>query len=146
MPASGSYKVSAAARAADIPIKTLNRDIDRKIIKIPGPDPGKGYPRLFSLARVHEIALGHALTRLFVSPKVAMEIAAKFNEPQRGRPLGGIFPIGKTVLLATQDGTATIHNVQPDGDIDSLLKTEAAIVVDLGAIIARVNSRLETIR
>jgi hypothetical protein len=109
MPASGSYKVSAAARAADIPIKTLNRDIDRKIIKIPGPDPGKGYPRLFSLARVHEIALGHALTRLFVSPKVAMEIAAKFNEPQRGRPLDHRHP--RRWWLRTRSG----HSIRSNG-------------------------------
>jgi hypothetical protein len=71
-----------------------------------------------------------------------MDFAAKFNEPQRGRPIGGLFPIGETVLLIDQDGIATIHNVQPDGDVASLINTEAAIVVNLGAIIARVNSRL----
>jgi hypothetical protein len=76
---------------------------------------------------------------------MAMKIAAKFNEPQRGRPIGGLFPKGRTMLLVC-DNAVSIHNVQPDGNIDSLLNTEAAIVIDLGAIITRVNSRLDTIR
>jgi hypothetical protein len=148
MPAHGGYKLSTAANAAGMSIKDLNRNVDRNVIKLPGPAPGKGHKRIISLQSACEIAIGHAITKVSkvcASPTMAMKIAAKFNEPQRGRPIGGLFTKGRTVLVVCND-TATIHNVQPDGNIDSLLNTEAAIVVDLGAIINRVNSRLDTIR
>jgi hypothetical protein len=138
------FKKTAVVAATTIPLGTLNRWDERKIIKTRGADTkaaGKGRPRKFSLARVHEIAIGHALTKLHVGATAAMEFAALLNEPQHGRPIGGLFPIGQTVLLIAQDGTATIQNVQPDSDVDSLL-TEANVVVNLDAIIARVNLRL----
>lgn len=141
MPARGSYKLTAAAKAADISPKTLNRNIDRKIIKIPGPDPGKGHPRPFSLCLIHEIAIGHAITKLSVSPTVAMSLAHKFVEPQRGRNLGKPFGTGKTFLIATQDGCGSIINLQADQDISTYLQ-DATIVVDLGKIVSTVNSRL----
>jgi hypothetical protein len=141
MPARGSYKLTAAAKAADISPKTLNRNIDRKIIKIPGPNPGKGNPRPFSLCLIHEIAIGHALTKLSVSPTVAMALAHKFVEPQRGRDLGKPFATGKTFLIATQDGSGSVVNLPADQDILPFLQ-EATIVVDLVKIISAVNARL----
>ena len=140
------FKKTAIVDATTIPLGTLNRWDERKVIRVRGADQkatGKGRARKFSLARVYEIAIGHALTKLSVSATAAMEFAAKFNDPQHGRPIGSLFPIGETVLLINQDGTAAIHNVPPDGDVASLLQTEASIVVNLGAILARVNARLQ---
>jgi hypothetical protein len=140
MPAHGGYKLSAAAKAADIPIEALNRNFDRKVIKLPGPAPGKGHHRLLSLSNVHSIAIGHALTKLSVLPTVAMDLASKFLEPQRGRELGKPFESGKTLMLIS-DGIGSIINLQADEDIAAYLQ-DATIVVDVGKIITNVNLRL----
>jgi hypothetical protein len=144
MLAQGSYKISTVAEVTGMTTKALSRN-DR-VLKL--EKTGKGNPIPFTHAKINEIAIGHAITKVSkvcASPTVAMTIAAKFNEPQRGRPIGGLFPKGRTILTVCNN-TVAIHNVQPDGDIDSLLKTDAAIVIDLGAIVNRVNSRLGTIR
>ncbi len=58
---------------------------------------------------------------------MAVALACELNEPQWARPIGGLFSHGRTVLIATSDGIGTIQNVLPDGDIGSLLNTDAAI-------------------
>jgi hypothetical protein len=144
MPAHGSYKIPAAARAADIPVKALTRNLDRQVIKIPGADKGrtgKGHPRLFNLLTIYNIAIGHALTRVSVTPTIAMALASKFLEPQRGRKLGQPFESGKTLLLVKADGVGSIINLHIDQDISSYLDS-ATIVVDIGEIISTVHSRL----
>jgi hypothetical protein len=141
MPAHGnSFKASAAAKAAGISSKVLNSNLDRKIIKIPGPEPGKGHHRLFSLSKIHSIAIGHLLTKLAIAPDAAMRLADKFLEPQRGRALGQLFESGKTLMLITA-GSASIINLQADQDVASYLD-DATIVVDVGKIISTVNQRL----
>jgi hypothetical protein len=141
MPAHGSYRVSDAAKAAGVPVKTVSRDIDRGVIEIPGPDPGKGHRHLLAPPTVYRIAIGYALTRLSVTPTVAMvDFASKFFEPQRGRKSGELFKPGKTLLLIS-DGVAAVRNLQIDEEISTHLH-EATIVVDIGAIIQTVNARL----
>jgi hypothetical protein len=143
MPADGSYKISAAARLAGIPVKALTRDLDRDVVKRPGDDKrknGKGKPRLAKLPTVYYIAIGHALTKVFIPPTKAMDLAELFVKPQRGRDLGRPFDSGRTLLLIT-DGVGKIINLQADQDISSYLQ-EATIVVDLGQIVSNVNARL----
>jgi hypothetical protein len=135
-----AYKLSAVAKAVGIPVKKLASDLDRKVIKIPGPEPGKGKPRLAKLSKVYEIAIGHALTKVFVPPTNAMNLAQLFVEPQRGRNLGRPFGSGKTLMLIT-DGVGSIINLHVDEDISTYLQ-EATIVVNLGAIISKLNLRL----
>jgi hypothetical protein len=134
------YKVSAVAKATGIPIEVLTRDLDRKLIKIAEPKPGKGRPRLAGLTTIYVIAIGHALTKVFIPPTNAMDLAELFVKPQRGRDLGRPFGSGKTILLIT-DGVGSIINLQADQDI-SLHLSGATIVVDIGEIISTVNSRL----
>jgi hypothetical protein len=134
------YKVSAVARATGIPVEVLTRDLDRKVIKIREPKPGKGRPRLAGLSTIYVIAIGHALTKVFIPPTNAMNLAQQLVEPQRGRDLGQPFKSGKTLMLIT-DGVGSIINLQADQDISSYLQ-EATIVVDLGKIVSNVNSRI----
>jgi len=144
-----TLKKSDVIKATGIPLQQFQHWLDRRVIRLSGEDipaTGHGKPRGFGQRRVYEIAIAHRISRLGVPAATAVALAAKFNEPSCGRPIGGLFKTGKTVLIATPDGRGTIHNVQPDGNLDSLLNTEAAIVVDIGAIISNVNSRLETIR
>jgi hypothetical protein len=143
MPADGSYKISAAARLAGIPVKTLTRDLDREVVKLPGYDKrknGKGRPRLAKLPTIYCIAIGHALTKVFIPPTTAMSLAEQFLEPQRGRELGRPFASGKSLMLIS-NGVGSIINLQADEDISSYLQ-ETTIVVDLGKIVSTVNARL----
>jgi hypothetical protein len=143
MPADGSYKISAAARLAGIPVKTLTRDLDREVVKLPGYDKrqnGKGRPRLAKLPTIYCIAIGHALTKVFIPPTMAMSLAEQFLAPQRGRELGRPFKSGNTLMLIS-DGVGSIINLHSDEDISTYLQ-EATIVVDLGKIVSTVNARL----
>jgi hypothetical protein len=140
MPAYGTYKVSDAAKAAGVPVKTVSRDIDRGVIEIPGPDPGKGRRHLLAPPTVYRIAIGYALTKLSVTPTDAMDLASKFLEPQRGRKSGELFKTGKTLMLVSNAGCSII-SLPADQDVLSFLQ-EATIVVDLGKIVQTVNSRL----
>lgn len=140
MPAHCSYKISDAAKAAGVPVKTVSRDIDRKVIKIPGPAPGKGNRHLLPPPAVYGIAIGYALTKVFVPPTDAMSLSKLFFEPQRGRKSGETFKTGRTLLLVS-NGVGSIINFQIDEDISTQLR-DATIVVDIGAIISTVNARL----
>jgi hypothetical protein len=137
----GNYKTSDAARAAGVAAKKINNDIDRNVIRLPGPEPGKGHHRRFSLASIYEIAIGHMLTKLKVPPTDAMKLAGKFLEPQRGREAAKPFKSGKTLLIADTSGTGSIINLEADQDITAFLD-EAALIVDIGRIISNVNMRL----
>jgi hypothetical protein len=140
MPANCRYKVSDAAKAAGVSVKTVSRDIDRGVIEIPGPDPGKGYRHLLAPPTVCHLAIGYAVVKLSVTPTQAMEFAKTFFEPQRNRKAGELFASGKTLMLIS-DGACSIVNQQIDEDISTLLQ-DATIVVDLGKIISNVNARL----
>ena len=133
-----AYTLSDAAEAVGIPKKKLRRDADRKIIDL--PKTGKGKQRPLALSTIYLIAVCHALTKVFVPPTTAMSLAKLFLEPQRGRKLGTVFESGKTLMLVT-DGVGSIINLEIDQDLSPHLR-ETTIVVDLGAIISKVNARL----
>ncbi|MGY3588519.1 hypothetical protein ACVIGB_002522 [Bradyrhizobium sp. USDA 4341] len=148
MPARGKLKSAAVVAATNIPIETFNRWLDRKVIGLSGddvPGDGRGKPRRFGLRTITKLAIAHKIARLGIPANIAVSLATKFtDEPQRGREIGCPFPAGRTVMTATLDGAATIHNVSPDGDVDSILKNEAALVVDIGSIIENLHFRLDT--
>ena len=148
MPASaGTLKSAAVVAATNIPMAKLNRWSDRKIITMRSKDKkagGKGVARGFSLGRIYQIAIAFELTKLKIPAKDAMALAAKFEEPQRGRELGKLFPLGHTLLVARTDGTGEIVNLPPDGDLQSLFTDDATVVANLNGIISRVTQRLGT--
>jgi hypothetical protein len=150
MPVHGKYKSAAVVTATKIPIDTFNRWLDRRVIELSGddvPGDGRGKPRRFGVRTITKLAIAHPISLLGIPPKMAVSLASKFtDEPQHGRPMGCPFPRGKTVLTVSHGGAACIHNVLPDGDIDSLLNTQSAIVVNIGAIISNLNLRLATIQ
>jgi hypothetical protein len=141
MPTHGKYKSAAVVAATKIPIETFNRWLDRKVCDADDKAHGKGHPRRFSLDCVYKVAIGHALTKLAITPTVAMSLAQKFIEPQRGRNNGRLFDSGRTFLIATPDGASSILNLQADQDISHYLQ-DATIIVDLGKIVSTVNARL----
>lgn len=145
MPAPDKFKKAAVVAATKIPIETLNRWDDRKIV-IPDSherSPGKGHPRSYVLPVIYRIAIGHALTKLSIAPTTAMALASKFEEPQRGRDMGKVFELGRTLLVARSDGTGSVVNLQPEDDVGSLLTNNATVIVNINKIIADVNSRIK---
>jgi hypothetical protein len=150
MPAHGKYKSAAVVTATKIPIETFNRWLDRRVISLGGddiPGDGRGRPRHFGRRTITKLAIAHKVSLLGVPANIAVRLASKFtDEPQRGRSMGELFEDGRTILLSTADGSGTIHNVEPDGDLDSLLSADAAIIVNIGAIISNVNLRLTAIQ
>jgi len=150
MPEHGKYKSAAVVAVTKIPIETFNRWLDRRVIRLSCddvPGEGRGKPRRFGLRTITKFAIAHRISLLGIPADTAARLASKFtDEPQHGRPIGGVFPRGRTILLATPDGVGAIKNIQPDGDIDSLLSTESAVVVDIGTIISNLTLRLATIQ
>jgi hypothetical protein len=149
MPARGKLKSAAVVAATNIPIDTFNRWLDRKVIELSGddiPGDGRGKPRRFGTRTITKLAIAHQISLLGIPANIAVSLAETFtDQPQRGRPMGCPFPIGKTVLTLTQGGEATIHNIAPDSDLDSILKNEVALVVNIGSIFENLHLRLDNI-
>ncbi|QIG92444.1 hypothetical protein [Bradyrhizobium sp. 6(2017)] len=147
--ASQTLKKADVIKATQINEQTFEHWTDRRVIRLSGeddPGDGRGKPRRFGMRTITKLAIAHRISLLGIPANMAVTLSSQFvDEPQRGRNIGCLFPTGRTILTATQDGAATIHNVQPDGDIDSILKTEAALVVDIGSIIENLHLRLNTI-
>jgi hypothetical protein len=80
------------------------------------------------------------MTKVFIPPTNAMNLAQQFLEPQRGRNLGRPFESGKTLMMIT-DGVGKIINLQADQDVSAYLRN-ATIIIDIGRIVSAVNSRL----
>jgi hypothetical protein len=142
-----TLKKSQIIKATGITLHTFQHWMDRRLIIMSGedvPGSGKGSPRRFGIRRVYQIAVAHRLALLGIPANIAITLAAKFtDEPQHGRPIGGVFPTGRTILLVSADGTSRVANLQPDASIDALITTDATIVVDIGAILNNIHSRLD---
>lgn len=140
MAASATYKTSDVAKAVGISPKVLNRNIGQNNMKLPGPKPGRGNQRRFSIAQIHEVAILNALLKLEITPAAATDIAHRATErlrPRHGKPS----EINNTFLLTTSDGVCSIIGLEPDQDIAAFLK-DATVVVNIGAILKTVNEKL----
>jgi len=74
-----------------------------------------------------------------------VSLATKFSdEPQHGRPLGGLFPVGETYIIAT-GGVGSVVSVKPEEDVSALLQ-DATIVVNVNKIISAINFEIGTIK
>lgn len=148
-PANRTFKKKEVLKAITIPESTFEHWADRKVFGLAPddfPGDGRGKPRRFCTRTIVKLAIAHKISLLGIPANIAVAMASKFTDvPQHGRPIGQPFPVGRTVLLATPDGVGAIRNIQPDGDLDSLFNTEAAIVVDIGAIVSTLHLRLATI-
>lgn len=144
-----TLKKSDVLKATDISQHTFQHWLDRRVITLAGddfPGDGKGKPRRFGLRTISQIAIAHRIASLGVPATTAVNLAAKFtNEPQCGRPIGGLFPRGRTILMASHEGTARVINIEPDSTIDAAMTGDASIIVDVGAILSTIHSRLDNL-
>jgi hypothetical protein len=93
--------------------------------------------RMFGPRTAYRIGIVHKLTRAGLAPAAAGKLAGAFlDTPQSGRLAGGLFPIGRTLLIGSPDGGGKILNILPDESADDALGgAEVALVVDLGRIV-----------
>lgn len=137
-----------AARAADVPLETLTRWLDRKVIRLRQNDTRlpNGY-RGFSRNRIIQIAIVAELTRLGVAAGRAAEAALHFTDVANwNRKPCELAPRSRGYLILNNVGTTRIASIEPDQSIaDELTGETAAIVVDLTRITTTVDSRLRTL-
>jgi hypothetical protein len=144
-----TLKKADLLKATKIPLSTFEHWTDRKLIKPSGEDvagDGRGKPRQFGFRTMTKLAIAHKIALLGIPANKAVKLAEHFtDEPQRGRAIGSLFPIGLTYILATPSGSASVTNVKPEEDVSQLLQ-DATIVVNVNQIIASINLEIGTIK
>jgi hypothetical protein len=140
------WRASEVVAATEIPVDVFRRWLDRKLLVLDGADidpGGSGRPRMFGARSVYRVAIVHRLVRAGLNPASALSLANNFcDTSQPGRLPGALFTIGRTLLVASPDGTSKIINLPLDSFVDDILGAEVSIVIDLGRIIEGVNARL----
>lgn len=130
-------RAADVTRATGVTASKFNIWLDRGLIRTNSKDEtgtGYGRPRSFSLQTAHRVGLAHELTKIGMQPSIALELANRLvgDEPQHGRVL----------IAATRDG-GTVIDIAPDMNPADFLHEGAAVLIDIGAIINRINSRLQ---
>jgi hypothetical protein len=140
MPVKAGRRARDVTKALDISPKMLHRWVERGVINMQASDvhnQGTGNPILYGDRTFTKTAITFEIAKLGVSAKVAAKLAGLFSDtPQHGRPIGGLFRIGKTYIVAT-DGAASVVNVLPEQDISSLL-LDATLVININRIISKI--------
>ena len=122
------------------------------------PATGLGCGHPMTLRRIFQVVLTAELMRRGVAAQRAGNLAALFTDQgderpadRRGdpehapRPAGHLFPSGRTILLANQDGrlepivTAVMNAPLADGDRGG---NSGALIVDVGEVVGRVLATL----
>jgi hypothetical protein len=144
-----TFKKSELLKATKIPNHTFQHWFDRRVIPLSSDDDrgdGKGKPRRFCTRTITKLAIAHKISQLGIPANIAVTLASKFtDEPQNGRPVGSVFPVGSTYILATPDGIASVVNVKPEEDVGFLLR-DATITVNVNQIISSINLELGIIK
>jgi hypothetical protein len=147
-PANRTLKKSDVLKAIRIPNQTFQHWTDRRVMPLSGddvPGDGKGKPRRFGIRSVTKLAIAHKISLCGIPANIAVKLASKFtDEPQHGRPLGGLFPTGQSYILST-GGTGSVVNVQADEDVSKFLQ-DATIVVNVSQIISSINFEIGIIK
>jgi hypothetical protein len=101
-----------------------------------------GDPHLRSIETVYQIAITAALVSLGLLPKLSARAARKFTDsPSPGREAGQLFARAKTVLVISAAGVA-VSNIDFDARVSDLSSDGVALVVDINAIVNRVDAEL----
>ncbi|SDE12188.1 hypothetical protein SAMN05216337_102059 [Bradyrhizobium brasilense] len=142
-----TYPTGVAGKAADTPLATLQRYLQRNHITLQPcdvPSRGCGENRGYSLRRVLQIALTTELTRLGIGPSRAAKAAFEFTDRGNpGRGVGELFPLGRTLLVGLPRGDSKVMNIPPDQTISDVLSDDsAAFIIDCGNVVAKVTKNL----
>ncbi len=140
------FKLSEAAEAVGVELRTLSGWLDRRIIDIPGA--GSGTNRRFGRDDVIRVGLISDLVRLGVSVSEAAKAASAFCDDANGdRDASELFPSGKTFLFIDADGARVVNVDASREQFESAMQavyseTHGAIVVNVGLLVERVDRAL----
>jgi hypothetical protein len=142
-----TYPTGVAGEATDTPLATLQRYLQRNHIILQPcdvPSRGCGENRGYSLRRVLQIALTTELSRLGIGPSRAAKAAFEFSDRGNpGRPIGELYPLGRTLLVGLPRGESKVINIPPDQSISDVLSNDsAAFIIDCNNVVAKVTSKL----
>ena len=140
-----TYPLRVAAEAAQISPRKQRRLIDTGIIILRGNDVkagGSGNYCGLSRSRILQTATAEALWKTGVALSTAAKAALAFSDYEStGRAAGGLYAVGKTVLLVNRD-EATVKNIFGDTSFSELSNGATCVTVaDLNAITTHVEFR-----
>jgi DNA-binding transcriptional MerR regulator len=140
-------KIGDVSRVTGVPIPTLCRWLDRRVIKPSRNDHdsrGTGDHRLFGRAIINQIAIARTLIELGMSAGPASTAASSFTEKgEPGRPANDLFEFGLTVLVHTESETS-IRNLDPNESLSEAFgrNFEPAFILNVGPIIRTVQDAI----
>jgi hypothetical protein len=107
---------------------------------------GSGERNLYSTRRVNQIALTVECSRLGIAPSRGAKAAFEFSDRGgRGREIGELYPLGRTLLVGLPAGENKVFNVPPDMSVSDVLSNDtAAFIIDVGPVVKKVISKLST--
>jgi hypothetical protein len=140
-----TYPLRIAAKAAQISKNKQRRWMDTRVVTLRNNDlqaTGSGHHCGLSRNRILQTAITEVLLKSGVSLSTAAKAALEFSDSgNNGRAAGELFPLARTVLILTPTG-AVVSNVDFDARVSDLSNNGVAIVVDLNAIVAKVDAEL----
>jgi hypothetical protein len=142
---SATWPLRDIARAADMKPKVLRQLFDTGVLKFRGDDKhktGSGVKVGLCRNRAIEAAIVQNLKLHGVSVSRGAKAAFEFtNSGNNGRRAGGLFPLGRSVLILGPSDSVVIQ-ADYDANIFDLSNCGVAICLDLNAIVARVDAAL----
>jgi hypothetical protein len=142
-----TYPTGVAGKATGTPLATLQRYLQRNHITLQPcdvPSRGCGDNRGYSLRRIYQIALTTELTRLGIGPSRAAKAAFEFTDRGNpGRDVGGLYPLGQTLVVGLPRGESKVINVPPDQSLSEVLPNyTAAFIINCNNVVAKVTENL----
>ena len=149
MTSASTWRLSAAAPAADMKPRQLRQCFETGALKLSGKDQkssGSGSYAGLSKPRVYQAAIMKHLHRSGLSIPHAARAAFEFsNVGNIDRAPGELFAHGKTVLLITPNGT-TVKNIFSDTSFSDVSNGSACVItVDLNRVVEQVDTLLTKI-
>jgi hypothetical protein len=144
-----TYPTGVAVKVTDTPEPTLQRMFQRHHVTLQPcdvPSKGCGENRGLSIRRILQIAITTELSLVGIGPSRGAKAAFEFTDRGNpGRAVGELYKIGRTLLVGLPRGESKVVNIPPDSSIiDVLSNDSAAFLIDCGAVVAKVMSKLDT--
>jgi hypothetical protein len=140
------YTPADVFRATGISVPKQNQWYDRRTIKpsrIDKKPSGSGSYRLVCAGTVHRFGITAACVNVGMSAKHSADAASLLADEQTGRPAGKLFEYGRTLLITNACGSRIVNCGFNDALFDICGRPfQAAVVVDVGQIVAAVDSIL----
>lgn len=141
-------KIGDVSRVTGVPIPTLCRWLDRRVIepsRRDHPSSGTGDHRTFGRAIINKIAIAKKLIAVGIAAGPANAAASMFTDHgQRNRAAGEPFAQGRTLLVLRASGPVIINSIF-DAEFSELAADGIAFVaLDCGKTVKEIDAILNT--